>query len=46
MRKLTQNTQADERERITLEEAMGRSNDGDELRMMVEGRVSGGNLSS
>jgi twitching motility protein PilT len=31
---------------ITLEEAMGRSNDTDELRMMIEGRVSGGNLSS
>ena len=29
---------------ITLEEAMGRSNDTDELRMMIEGRVSGGNL--
>jgi twitching motility protein PilT len=27
---------------ITLEEAMGRSNDQDELRMMIEGRVSGG----
>jgi len=27
---------------ITLEEAMGRSNDVDELRMMIEGRVSGG----
>jgi twitching motility protein PilT len=27
---------------ITLEEAMGRSNDIDELRMMIEGRVSGG----
>jgi twitching motility protein PilT len=31
---------------ITLEEAMGRSNDTDELRMMIEGRVSGGSLSS
>ncbi|HWZ89790.1 MAG TPA: ATPase, T2SS/T4P/T4SS family, partial [Polyangiaceae bacterium] len=31
---------------ITLEEAMGRSNDTDELRMMIEGRVSGGNVSS
>jgi len=31
---------------ITLEEAIGRSNDTDELRMMIEGRVSGGNLSS
>src|SRR6478752_6774800 len=30
---------------ITLEEAIGRSNDTDELRMMIEGRVSGGNLS-
>src|SRR5882724_2157976 len=30
---------------ITLEEAMGRSNDTDELRMMIEGRVSGGSLS-
>jgi twitching motility protein PilT len=27
---------------ITLEEAMGRSNDIEELRMMIEGRVSGG----
>jgi twitching motility protein PilT len=27
---------------ITLEEAMGRSNDTEELRMMIEGRVSGG----
>jgi twitching motility protein PilT len=27
---------------ITLEEAMGRSNDNEELRMMIEGRVSGG----
>ena len=27
---------------ITLEEAMGRSNDIDELRMMIEGRVAGG----
>ena len=30
------------RRMITLEEAMGRSNDGEELRMMIEGRVSGG----
>jgi twitching motility protein PilT len=30
------------RRMITLEEAMGRSNDTDELRMMIEGRVSGG----
>jgi hypothetical protein len=27
---------------ITLEEAMGRSNDTEELRMMIEGRVAGG----
>jgi twitching motility protein PilT len=27
---------------ITLEEAMGRSNDIEELRMMIEGRVAGG----
>ena len=30
------------RRMITLEEAMGRSNDIEELRMMIEGRVSGG----
>jgi twitching motility protein PilT len=30
---------------ITLEEAMGRSNDTDELRMMIEGRVAGGSNS-
>jgi twitching motility protein PilT len=30
------------RRMITLEESMGRSNDPDELRMMIEGRVSGG----
>jgi len=30
------------RRMITLEEGMGRSNDTDELRMMIEGRVSGG----
>ena len=30
------------RRMITLEEAMGRSNDGEELRMMIEGRVAGG----
>jgi twitching motility protein PilT len=30
------------RRMITLEESMGRSNDQDELRMMIEGRVSGG----
>jgi twitching motility protein PilT len=30
---------------ITLEEAMGRSNDTDELRTMIEGRVAGGQLS-
>jgi twitching motility protein PilT len=30
------------RRMITLEEAMGRSNDQEELRMMIEGRVSGG----
>jgi hypothetical protein len=27
---------------ITLEEALGRSSDIEELRMMIEGRVSGG----
>ncbi|MFO7181494.1 MAG: type IV pilus twitching motility protein PilT [Pseudomonadota bacterium] len=31
---------------ITLEEAMGRSSDPDELRSMIEGRVAGGPLSS
>src|SRR6187401_486246 len=30
------------RRMITLEEAMGRSNDSEELKMMIEGRVSGG----
>jgi twitching motility protein PilT len=30
------------RRMITLEEAMGRSNDIEELRMMIEGRVAGG----
>jgi twitching motility protein PilT len=30
------------RRMITLEEAMGRSNDTEELRMMIEGRVAGG----
>ncbi len=30
------------RRMITLEEAMGRSNDSEELRMMIEGKVSGG----